>query len=153
MAARKKKIVIAEDHRLFRDSLREMLGALGEVEVVGEAEDGLAAIDCVRQTKPDLLVLDLSMPRLSGLGVIRDIKSQFPNLKILVLTIHCSNQYLEESFTAGVDGYCTKESSVEEIMAAIKTVCDGKTFVGADLADRMPQEALNTIRRPKTPSD
>ena len=120
-----KKVVIAEDHQLFREMLRSLLTNHGDLEVVAEACDGLDAIHCVRKHNPDLLVLDLSMPRLNGVSVIKDVRLQFPDLKILVLTIHESDDFVLETFKAGINGYCIKDSSRNELMIAIDSILNG----------------------------
>ena len=108
--AASKKIIIAEDHRLFREGLKALLADNQEFDIVGEAQDGLEAISCAREYKADLLILDLSMPKLGGISAIREIKREFPEIKILVLTIHQSDQYVLETFEAGADGYCLKDA-------------------------------------------
>jgi DNA-binding NarL/FixJ family response regulator len=87
----KKKVIIAEDHQLFREGLKAMLMGRDDLTVVGEAQDGLTAIDIVKKNKPDLLLLDLSMPRLSGVSVVKEVKRLFPEIVVLALTIHESN--------------------------------------------------------------
>jgi DNA-binding NarL/FixJ family response regulator len=131
----KKRVVIAEDHRLFREGLKAMLAAHETVEVIGEAADGLEAVRCVRQTTPDLLILDLSMPRLSGISVMKEIRGQFPEMRILALTIHESDQYVLEAFEAGTNGYCIKDASRRELLLAIDSVLEGKTYISPGIAD------------------
>ncbi len=133
----KKKIVIAEDHQLFREGLKALLTARDDLEVVAEAKDGLEAIHCIRKHSPHLLLLDLSMPRLNGISVINDVRSQYPDMKILVLTIHESDQYVLETFKAGANGYCIKDASREELFMAIDSVLGGKTFISPGIADEV----------------
>jgi DNA-binding NarL/FixJ family response regulator len=146
----KKEVVIAEDHKLFREGLKSMLSARNDLHVVDEAQDGLEAIRCVKQNKPDLLLLDLSMPRLSGISVMRDIKSQFPDVKILALTIHESDQYVLEAFEAGADGYCIKDAGRDELMVAIDSVLEGKTYISPGIADSVMEGYLEESKRLKT---
>jgi DNA-binding NarL/FixJ family response regulator len=146
----KKKVVIAEDHKLFREGLKSMLSARNDLHVVDEAQDGLEAIRCVKRNKPDLLLLDLSMPRLSGISVMKDIKSQFPQLKILALTIHESDQYVLEAFEAGADGYCIKDAGRNELMVAIDSVLEGKTYISPGIADNVMEGYLEENKRLKT---
>ena len=131
----KHTIVIAEDHQLFREGLKSMLADNEHFDVIAEAEDGLEAIRHIRRKQPDLLLLDLSMPRLSGISVIKDVKSAFPEVKILALTIHESDQYVLEAFEAGADGYCIKDASREELMLAVKSVIEGKRYISPGIAD------------------
>ena len=146
----KKKVVIAEDHKLFREGLKSMLSARNDLKVVDEAQDGLEAIRCVKRNKPDLLLLDLSMPRLSGISVMRDIKGQFPGVKILALTIHESDQYVLEAFEAGADGYCIKDAGRNELMVAIDSVLEGKTYISPGIADNVMEGYLEENKRLKT---
>ncbi|MFO7686373.1 MAG: response regulator transcription factor [Desulfobacterales bacterium] len=145
-----KKVVIAEDHKLFRDGLKSMLSSRNDLDVVGEAQDGLEAILCVKRNEPDLLLLDLSMPRLSGISVMKDIKSQFPKVKILALTIHESDQYVLEAFEAGADGYCIKDAGRDELMVAINSVLEGKTYISPGIADNVLEGYLEENKRLKT---
>jgi DNA-binding NarL/FixJ family response regulator len=143
----KKKVVIAEDHQLFREGLRAMFADREDLEFVGEAQDGFDAIRCVKKNDPDLLLLDLSMPRLGGISVIKDLRGQFPDLKILVLTIHESDQYVLETFKAGVNGYCIKDSSREELRMAIDSVLAGKIFISPSIAGEVMQGYLSGRER------
>lgn len=146
----KKKVVIAEDHQLFREGLKSMLSSRDDLEVVDEARDGLEAIRCVKRNQPDLLLLDLSMPRLSGISVMKDVKRQFPEVKILALTIHESDQYVLEAFKAGANGYCIKDASRDELMIAIESVLDGNTYISPGIADKVMEGYLEKNKRLKT---
>ena len=97
----KKKLVIAEDHRLLREGLKALLNASEKFEIVAEAEDGLEAIRCVDKFKPDLVLLDLAMPKMNGLSAIKEIKSRFRETKILALTVHESEEYILEALKSG----------------------------------------------------
>jgi DNA-binding NarL/FixJ family response regulator len=130
----KKQIFIVEDHRLFREGLKAMLSPNPEYEIVGEAEDGLEAIRLIRKSKPDLVLLDLSMPRMSGFSVLQEIKAEMPGVKILVLSIHESDQYVLQAFEAKADGYAIKDSSREELRMAIRNVLEGKKYISPGIA-------------------
>ena len=135
----KKRVVIAEDHRLFREALKAMLADWHDLVVVAEARDGLEAIDFVKKTHPDLLLLDLSMPRLGGISVIRDVKGQLPAVKILALTVHESDQYVLEAFEAGADGYCVKDASRQELFDAINSVLQGRRCISPSISDSVTE--------------
>ena len=132
--ALKTRIVIAEDHQLFREGLKAILESSDTFEVVGEASDGLEAIRCVRKTQPDLMLLDLSMPRLGGISVVNEVRRLLPDLKILVLTMHESDQFVLDAFQAGANGFCLKTSSRNELMTAIDEVLTGNTYISPKVA-------------------
>jgi DNA-binding NarL/FixJ family response regulator len=147
--SKKKRIVIAEDHTIVRDGLRAMLSSGDEYDVVGEAGDGMEAIRCVKSTSPDLILLDLNMPRMDGLSAIKEIKKQSPETKILALTMHKDEEYILEAFRSGADGYCIKTSSGEEVLTAIKIVTSGRQFVSPDISDKVLEgylEGKKTIK-------
>jgi len=135
--AQKRKIVIAEDHKILREGLKSLLRTIEDLEIVGEAADGLEAIRCVENYHPELLLLDLSMPKMNGISVIRDIKSRFPETKILVLTIHESEDYILESFHSGLDGYCLKDANYSELLIAIRSVLEGKTYLSPSISEKV----------------
>ncbi len=133
--ANTKNIVLAEDHRLLREGVKALLQAEKDLQIVGEAENGIDAIRCVEKHAPDLILLDLSMPKMSGLSVIKEIKSRFPEVKILTLTIHESDQYVLEAFQSGADGYCLKDASKDELLIAIESVLNGKTYISPGISE------------------
>lgn len=149
---KKHKIAIADDHQLFRDGLKSMINACGDMEVVGEASDGLEALSMIKRTLPDLLLLDLSMPRLDGISVLKDAKKQFGDMKILVLSIHESDQYVLEAFEAGADGYCIKDARREELFMAIDSVLEGKTYISPGIADNVMEGYLESRKKLKESS-
>jgi DNA-binding NarL/FixJ family response regulator len=131
------RVVIAEDQRILREALKALLKPKKDIEVVGEAAEGMEAIRCVETLHPDLLLLDLSMPKMSGMSVLKDLKVRYPETKILALTIHESKDYIVETFRAGLDGYCLKEASHSELFMAMDTVLQGKTYLSPGIADKV----------------
>jgi len=144
------RIVIAEDHRILREGLKSLIQTSEGLDVVAEVEDGLEAIRAVEKYHPDLLLLDLSMPRMSGFSVIKETKSRFPETKILALTIHESEEYILESFASGLDGYCLKEASYGELFGAIKNVLAGKKYLSPGISERVLEGFLEKKKRLKT---
>jgi DNA-binding NarL/FixJ family response regulator len=115
----------------------------------------MEAIRCVKKNQPDLLILDpdLSMPKLNGISVVKDVRLQFPDLKILALTVHESDQYVLDAFDAGVNGYCIKDASRDELMVAIDSVMQGKTFISPEIADDVMDEFHEGNKKLKEKSD
>jgi len=148
----KKQIFIVEDHQLFREGLKAMLSPSQEYEIIGEAEDGLEAIRLIKKQKPDLVLLDLSMPRMNGFSVLREIKGAMPEVKILVLSIHESDQYVLQAFEALADGYAIKDSSREELRVAIRSVLEGKKYISPGIADSVLEGYLDGRKTLKTKS-
>ena len=148
----KKKIVIAEDQKILREGLKALLSSSDDLEVVGEAEDGLNAVQCVEKFTPELLLLDLSMPKMSGISVIKEIKSQSAETKILVLTVHESEEYILEVFKSGADGYCLKDASHSELLVAIKSVLSGKRFISPWISGKVLDGYLDDREKLKTGS-
>jgi two-component system response regulator NreC len=135
--APKHRIVIAEDHTILREGLRSLLSSSPDFDVVGEAEDGREAIRCVEKLKPDLILTDLSMPRMNGMEAIREIKKQSPKTKILVLTVHKTEEYILATLKAGADGYLLKDSTHSELMMAVKNVISGKHYISPAISEKV----------------
>ena len=145
----RRKIVIAEDHTILRAGLRALLSGQNGLEVIGEAGDGREAIRKVDTLQPDLLLIDLSMPKLNGIDAIREIKSQHPKIKIIVLTVHKSEEYIIAALQAGANGYMLKDASQNELLLAIDYVLNGKTFLSPSISDKVVDAVLNTDKKDK----
>jgi two-component system response regulator NreC len=133
----KYRVVIAEDHTILREGLRALLSSSPDLEIVGEAEDGRAAIQCAETMKPDLVLMDLSMPRVNGMDAIREIKNLCPATKILTLTVHKAEEYVLASLQAGADAYVSKEATHAELMVAIKSVLAGKRYICPEISEKV----------------
>jgi two-component system response regulator NreC len=127
--SRRHRIVIAEDHTILREGLRALLASDPEFDVVGEAEDGLDAIKSAKSLTPDVVIMDLSMPKMNGVAAIKEIKRVTPNTKIVVLTVHKNEEYILAAFQAGSDGYVLKYAGHEELVSAIRTVLKGQPYL------------------------
>ena len=145
----KSKIVIAEDQTIVRKGLRSLLESEENIEVVAEAGDGLETIRCVEQHAPDLVLLDLAMPKMSGLSALKDIKERFRDIRILVLTFHTSEEYILEAFGNGADGYCLKNDTHRELVTAINSLLDGKTYISPSVSDKVLEGYLEGRQRLK----
>ena len=130
------QIVLADDHTLFREGLRRILGERIDLEVVGEAADSSALLSLLRRTTPDLVVLDLSIPTLGGIGTTREIKRMYPSVKVLILTMHKSHEYLDHALSNGANGYSLKEDAMPELLSAIETIMQGGVYVSPLLSGK-----------------
>ncbi len=120
------KVFIADDHPLFRCGLRLSLNQKENIEVVGEAENGFGAVEKILQNHPDIALIDVDMPGLSGIGAIRMLRKAVPDLKILVLSAYDDDQYVRDSMNAGADGYVLKSIDVNTLIEIIELFCKGK---------------------------
>ena len=151
----RRRIVIAEDYTILREGLRALLSSDPELEVVGEAEDGGVAVQCTAKLKPDLVLMDLSMPKMSGIEAIREIKKKSPGTKILVLTIHNTEEYILATLKAGADGYALKDSTQGELLMAVKRVLQGKRYLSPGISEQVIDGYLEGRKdlRPRTSWD
>ncbi len=146
------RIIIADDHALFRQGLKSLLGARSDLEVIGEAADGLQLLDLLSQSSPDIILLDISMPNLRGIEAIHEIKRAHPSMKILILTMHKDKQYLEQAISAGARGYLLKEDAETELFSAIEKIRRGRIYVSPNLLEELTGDWVLTIRgEPNSP--
>jgi len=146
------RIVIAEDHTILREGLKALLSSDLDLEVIGEAEDGQAAIKYAETLAPDLVLMDLSMPRMSGLDAIKEIKKQSPQIKIIALTVHKTEEYVLATLQAGADGYVLKDATNSELGMAIKNVLMGKRYLSPDISEKVIEGYLEGRKALKTKS-
>lgn len=131
------KVLLADDHSIVRAGLRRIVEESGDLEVIAEASNGREAIQRVRETSPDVAVIDISMPGLDGLEVITQIRSFYPDLPILVLTMHEEEQYVVRAIGAGAMGYLTKRSAPEQLVEAIRRVYRGRRYLTSEAAESL----------------
>lgn len=148
----KKQIVVVDDNTLLREGLSLMINADDHLKVVAEAEDGISAVKTTLDlaSPPDLILMDLSMPRMDGLSAIKELKRQQPEVKILALTIHDTDDFVLQCFESGVSGYCLKDATQDELMKAIYVVLDGKTYISPGVADKVLEgylEGKKTLKK------
>src|SRR4051812_8354092 len=128
-------VVIADDHEIVRRGLRSLLEADGSCRVVADASDGLTALQTVEKLKPALLVLDLNMPRMHGLEVLKHVRANSPNTRVIVLSMHNDEPYVIEALRAGAAAYLLKGSESQEIAQALKEVLAGRRYLSAPLSE------------------
>lgn len=130
-------IVIAEEQTLVREGLRSLLSADERYVVIGEAEDGLQAVRYAKKLKPDLVLVNLSMPKLNGPSAIREIKRNSPKPKIIALTLNTSDEFILGAFNAGADGYCLKNDTRVELLTAVRRVLEGKKYLSPEISEKV----------------
>ncbi|MDY6792814.1 MAG: response regulator transcription factor [Thermodesulfobacteriota bacterium] len=123
------KVLLADDHSIVRAGLRRIVEESGDMEVIAEAADGREAIEQVHHTSPDVAIIDISMPGLDGLEVISQLKINYPDLPVLILTMHEEGQYVVRAIEAGAMGYITKQSAPEQLVKAIRKVFSGYRYL------------------------
>ncbi len=142
------RVVIADDHTILREGLKQLLQASDDLDVVGEAGDGHEVMREVRGREFDVLLLDMSMPGKSGMELIKQVKAEKPKLRILVLSMHEEHQYAVRAIRSGASGYLTKESAATQLVTAIRKVAGGGAFISAEVAEQL---ALSSM--PHMPTD
>jgi len=136
------RIAVADDHPLFREGLRKALSVGVDLQLVGEASDGQQALDVCAREKPDVLVLDLTMPRCDGFGVLEQLPRVCPTTRALVLTVHMERDFEERSLASGARGFLRKDSSVATILEAVRTIASGRVWASRQSVSRV----LGSIR-------
>jgi two-component system response regulator NreC len=131
------RILLAEDHRTVREGIKLLVNAQPDMEVIGEADNGEAAIAEAQRIKPDMVVMDISMPKMNGLNATKRLRRLLPDVKILTLTRHTDDGYLQQLIKAGVNGYVLKQSAPSELINAIRAVNEGKSYVDSALTNKV----------------
>jgi len=130
-------VVLADDHPIVLNGLRNLIRAESDLDLLGEASAGLAALRLIREKQPDVAVLDISMPELNGIALSRRLAREMPSVRVLVLTLHEDRAYLKQALEAGVRGYVLKRSAAENLVRAIRAVVTGGLYVDPAIANRM----------------
>ncbi|MFJ7794069.1 response regulator [Pseudomonas sp. NPDC096950] len=131
------RVALVDDHSLVRDGIRALLTVVDFLAIVGEADSGASAIEMVRETQPDLLLVDIGLKDMNGLELTRQLRREHPDIKILILSMYDNNEYVSESVRSGASGYVLKNSPSREIIAAIEAIASGGTFYSAEIARKL----------------
>lgn len=145
-------IVLADDHILLRHGLKKILSEREDLDVIAEVGDGLELLHLLNRRKPDIIILDISMPNLRGIEAIPEIKKAHPDVKILVLTMHKDEEYLHQAIAAGADGYVLKEDADKDLFVAIDTILEGRIYISHFLAEESWQDWAQIRRGKRAPS-
>jgi DNA-binding NarL/FixJ family response regulator len=140
------RVLLAEDHELVRSGIRALLEASGEVQVIGEVNNGRQAIELARELQPDLVLMDLAMSELNGIDATRQLATIAPDVRVIMLSMHADEQYLFEALKAGARGYVLKQGAYGELATAMRDVMSGKTYLSPSLS---PLVMGDYVRRAK----
>lgn len=138
----KTNILIVDDHPIVRQGLAELINHEEDLAVCGQAEDAHQAMKVVKELKPDMTIVDISLKETSGMELIKDIKAQFPNLPTLVLSMHDESLYAERALRAGARGYIMKAEATEKVILAIRTILSGQIYISEKMASKMMQKLV-----------
>ena len=145
MRKKKTRILLADDHQLVRAGFRALLQQVPAVEVVAEAGDGREALHLFKKYRPDVVLIDIAMPKLNGLEAIARITREFPNAMVIVLSMYANQEYVVQAMQAGARGYLLKEDAVSELKAAIKGVTDGELYLSPHISKHLTGRDLERI--------
>lgn len=139
------RVFLADDHLILREGIRALLEKVPDIEMVGEAADGEAAISSIEQLMPDVVLMDITMPGINGLEATRLIKQRYPQIKVLILTMHETDQYLSEMLSAGASGYIVKTTDSSELISAIQEVNEGNVHLYPSIARMLVEDYLHKV--------
>ncbi len=143
------RVLVADDHLLLREGIRSLLAKVPDIEIVGEAGDGEEAVAKAEQLKPDVVLMDITMPRLGGLEASRLIRQKEPNTRVLILTMHETDQYLRGMLEAGVSGYLLKTTATSDLILAIRAVHQGDVYLYPSIARMLVADYLKRVKSGK----
>jgi two-component system response regulator NreC len=140
------RVFVADDHLILREGIASLLEKVPDIEIVGEADDGAEAVEKVERLMPDVVLMDITMPGLNGLEATRQIKQKHPGIKVLILTMHETDQYLAGMLQAGASGYVVKSTATSELISAIRAVHQGDVYLYASIARMLVGDYLQKVR-------
>jgi DNA-binding NarL/FixJ family response regulator len=150
------RVLIADDHGIVRSGLRMLIDRQPDMEVVAEAEDGVSALESTQEHRPNVAVLDVSMPRMTGLQAAREIRAHVPDTRVVMLSMHDDERYFLEGLEAGAAGYVLKRAADTDLIDAVRTVAGGRTFLSDDAQKTLMDEWLDgatEVDEPLTPRE
>ena len=131
------KIILADDHRIFRKGLKSLLSERENIEVLAEADNGDEALEAARKYKPEIVLMDIAMPKMDGIEATRQIRDKFPDTEVVILSMHAKKAYIDQVLKAGAKGYVLKDSDEENLLSAINTVHNGGYYLDSPIADQV----------------
>lgn len=140
------RIVLADDHQIILDGLKMLIDDMDGIEIVGEAANGREAVKLVREHEPDIIIMDVAMPELNGIEATRQISSEWPKVKIIVLSMHSEKRFVSLMFKAGAKAYLSKENAFKELSSAIKAVMAGTSYLSPNIATTLVEDYVEIVR-------
>ncbi|MBL4708220.1 MAG: response regulator transcription factor [Flavobacteriales bacterium] len=131
------KAIVVDDHQIFVDGVKALINSMKGIEVVGEANNGVDLIDCLSKTEANIILMDVNMPVMDGIEATKAVLEKYPNLKVLMLTMHGSKEYIEKLLKAGAHGYVLKNTGKAELQTAVETIMSGEAFYSAAVTKRI----------------
>jgi two-component system response regulator NreC len=147
---KKVKLLVADDHKIFRQGIKKLLEEESDMSVVGEAADGRDAVKKATELKPDVILMDIAMANLNGLEATKQIKKVLPSVRVIMLTMHKNEEYILQSFQAGASGFILKEGAVEELVSAIRSIHQDKSFLSPTISKTLIDAYLRKMETGKT---
>ncbi len=149
----KVRVIIADDHKIFREGLRVLLESLGDIEILGEAENGRLLLKLIRKDEPDLVIVDVAMPDMNGIEAARQIKSFNPDIKVLALSMHSDSRFVTQMLKAGANGYLLKDCAFDELTVAMNTVSKNQVYLSPGITDLVVKAYLTKNAEPGETTD
>ena len=144
-------VILVDDHLMFRLGMKKILEASEDINVVGEASDGQELLSLLNKVSPHMVILDISMPKISGIEATREIKVTYPHLKVLILTMHNKIEYLQHAMSVGAEGYVLKQDAGTELFAAIDSIRSGGVYISPSFSLQLKDEFIKSCRGETTP--
>ncbi len=141
------RILIADDHKIMREGLRALLDKQSDMQVVAEAEDGLTTVRLARELAPDIVIMDIAMPDLNGIGATKKIKAELPDVKVIALSMHSDRRFIAEMFRSGASGYLLKDHSFEELSNAIRVVVSNRIYLSPSIAGIVIEDYVRQLQK------
>jgi len=141
------KILVADDHKIMREGLRALLDKQSDMQVVAEAEDGLTTVRMTRELAPDVVIMDIAMPDLNGIGATKKIKAESPDVKVIALSMHSDRRFIAEMFRSGASGYLLKDHSFEELSNAIRVVVSNRIYLSPSIAGIVIEDYVRQLQK------
>jgi len=141
------RILVADDHKIMREGLRALLDKQSDMQVVAEAEDGLTTVRLARELSPDVVIMDIAMPDLNGIGATKKIKAESPGVKVIALSMHSDRRFIAEMFRSGASGYLLKDHSFEELSNAIRVVVSNRIYLSPSIAGIVIEDYVRQLQK------